>query len=71
MGKETFKTSAAVRRANAKYDSKFDKAIVRLQPGTLKRIQALGYKSLNAFMVMAIMEKLEREEQMLGKKKTQ
>ena len=69
MEEREFKTTAAVRRANATYDTKFEKAIVRMQPGTKKRIEALGYKSLNAFMLMAIMEKIDREEQIRGKKK--
>lgn len=71
MNEDGHKTTAAVRRANAKYDSKFERTMVRMQPGTTKRIQALGYKSMNAFILMAVAEKLEREEQIRGKKKTQ
>ncbi len=68
---EDFKTTEAQRRANAKYDTKFEKVLARLQPGTKKRIAALGYGSLNAFLLMAVAEKLDREEKMLGKKKEQ
>lgn len=57
-----FTTSAAKRKANAKYDEKFDKVLARLAPGTKKRIRDLGYSSANAFILKAVEEKLEKEE---------
>jgi len=57
-----YKTTAAQRKANAKYDASLEKVNARFAPGTKKRIKDLGYSSINAFIVAAIMEKLEREE---------
>lgn len=59
---EKFRTTAAQRRANAKYDEKFEKILARLAPGTKKRIKDLGYASANAFILKAVEEKLEKEE---------
>lgn len=45
-----------------KYLAKFESCMVRLAPGTRKRIADLGYSSVNAFIVKAVMERLEKEE---------
>lgn len=45
-----------------KYLGKFESISVRMPLGTRERIDALGYKSANAFMVSAALERLEREE---------
>lgn len=59
---EEKKTSAAKLKANQKYISKLEQQTVRFVPGTKKRIRDLGYSSVTAFIVAAIMEKLDREE---------
>lgn len=64
------KTKRGQLDAAAKYIAKFESCAIRFPMGTRKRIQALGYKSVNAFAVMAAMEKLEREEKMLGKQQS-
>lgn len=56
------KTNPKLREAIEKYDAKFDRIVTRLPPGSRKRIEKLGYKSTNAFIVLAVVEKLEREE---------
>lgn len=53
-----------------KYDNKFEKYLVRLDVGTSDRVSKLGYASVSRFVRLAVAEKLEREEQLLGKKKT-
>lgn len=50
------------RKAVQKYQSKFERINCRLPLGTRKRIEEAGYNSANAFIVAAIMEKLEKEE---------
>lgn len=45
-----------------KYLAKFESCTVRFAPGTRKRIADLGYRSVNAFVVKAVMERLEKEE---------
>lgn len=59
MGK---KTTEAQRKAVYRYDDKFDRINCRLEKGVAERIKALGYKSANAFIVDAVMEKLQKEE---------
>lgn len=59
------KTSDAMRRAIYKYDEKFERVNCRLQTGTKKRIEKLGYKSANSFIALAVAEKLEKEEKIL------
>ena len=61
------KTSEAHRRANYKYDDKFERINCRFDVGTTDRIKKLGYTS-NNFIRLAVAEKLEREEKILGKK---
>lgn len=60
------KTSASMRKAIAKYEEKFDRINCRFDKGTLDRIKKLGYSS-NAFIRLAVAERLEREEKLLGK----
>lgn len=62
------KTSEAMRKAITKYDDKFDKTYVRLDKGTFDRIKKLGF-SANAYIKLAVMEKLIHDEEILGKKK--
>lgn len=61
-------TSDAMKRAIAKYDEKFDKTYVRFEKGTMDRIKKLGF-SANAYIKLAVMEKLEHDEKLLGKNK--
>lgn len=55
----------AQRKAVYKYDDKFERVNCRLQKGTKDRIEKVGYNSVNAFIVSAVMEKLEKEEKYL------
>lgn len=55
----------AQRKAVYKYDDKFERVNCRLQKGTKNRIEKVGYNSVNAFIVSAVMEKLEKEEKYL------
>lgn len=48
-----------------KYESKFDRINCRLIAGTIKRIESLGYSSVNNFICLSVYEKLEREESIL------
>ena len=52
-----------------KYDAKHECFNIRFPEGTKERVMGLGYKSVSRFAIMAVAEKLDREEQMLGKKK--
>ena len=52
----------AQKRAVYKYDHKFERVNCRLAKGTKERIEKVGYSSINAFIVSAVMEKLEKEE---------
>ena len=62
-----YKTSEARRRAVYKYDDKFERVNCRFEVGTKERVKKLGY-SINNFIKLAVAEKLEREEKILGKK---
>ncbi len=55
----------AQRKAVYKYDDKFERVNCRFQKGTKDRIEKVGYNSVNAFIVSAVMEKLEKEEKYL------
>ena len=59
------KTSEAKRRAIYKYDDKFERVNCRFAVGTKERIQKAGYKSVNDFIKLAVMEKLEPDEKIL------
>ena len=59
------KTSEAKRRAIYKYDDKFERVNCRFAVGTKERIQKAGYKSVNDFIKLAGMEKLEHDEKIL------
>lgn len=61
-----YKTSAAQRRANYNYDETHERVNCRFAKGTKERIKALKY-SVNDFIKLAVVEKLEREEQILKK----
>ena len=65
---DTHKTSEAKRRANYNYDDKFERVNCRFNKGTLDRIKKLGY-SANNFIRLAVAEKLEHDETILGKNK--
>jgi len=60
-------TPESVLRANRRYDDKMERVNCRFDPGTKKRIEKLGY-SLNNFIRLAVYEKLEHDERILGKK---
>lgn len=62
---EERKTTEAQRKAIAKYDNKMDRVNCRLPEGTKNRIEKIGYKSINSFIISAVMEKLEKEEKYL------
>lgn len=57
--------SEAMRKAIYKYDSKFERVNCRFKVGTKERIIKLGYKSINDFIKLAVMEKLEHDEKIL------
>ena len=59
------KTSDAKRKAVYKYDDKFERINCRLAKGTKDRINKLGYKSVNDFIKLSVMERLEKEEKIL------
>jgi hypothetical protein len=59
-----YKTTEARRKANYKYDDKFERVNCRFVKGTKDRIKALKY-SANDFIKLAVAEKLEREEKIL------
>lgn len=59
------KTTDAQRKAIYKYDDKFERVNCRFETGTKKRIEKVGYKSVNNFIKLAVAEKLEREEKIL------
>lgn len=58
-------TTEAQKRAMYKYDDKFERVNCRFVKGTKERIERVGYKSINTFIISAVMEKLEREEKFL------
>lgn len=60
-------TSKAMRDAIKRYDDKFDKVYCRFDKGTIDRIKKLGF-SANAYIKLAVMEKLAHDEAILGKK---
>lgn len=59
-----YKTTEARRKANYKYDDKYERVNCRLAKGTKDRIKALKY-SANDFIKLAVAEKLDREEKIL------
>lgn len=59
------KTSDAKRKAVYKYDDKFERVNCRFAKGTKDRINKLGYKSVNDFIKLSVMERLEKEEKIL------
>lgn len=59
------KTTEARRKSIYKYDDKFERVNCRLKKGTKERIEKAGYNSINSFINLAIIEKLEREEKIL------
>lgn len=59
------KTTEAQRKAIYKYDDKFERVNCRFAVGTKERIQKAGYKSVNDFIKLAVMEKLEHDEKIL------
>ena len=61
-----YRTTEAKRKANQRYNDKFERVNCRFNEGTLDRIKKLGY-SANNFIRLAVAEKLEREEKILGK----
>ena len=62
---EVRKTTEAQRKAIYKYDDKFERVNCRFDVGTKKRIEKAGYSSVNNFIKLAVVEKLEREEKIL------
>ena len=59
------KTTDTQRKAVYKYDDKFERVNCRFDVGTKKRIEKVGYSSINNFIKLAVAEKLEREENIL------
>lgn len=62
MKENECKTTDAQRRAIYKYDDKFERINCRLPVGTRERISAAGYKSANAFIQIAVTDKLAQVE---------
>ena len=56
------KTTEAQRKAIYKYDDKFERVNCRFPIGIKERIKNIGYKSINTFIVSAVIDKLEKEE---------
>ena len=59
------RTSEAQRRAVYNYDDSFERVNCRFAKGTKERIKKIGYKSVNDYIKLAVMEKLERDEKIL------
>lgn len=59
------KTSETQRKAVYNYDDKFERVNCRFAKGTKDRIRKIGYKSVNDYIKLAVMEKLERDEKIL------
>lgn len=64
---EDRKTTEAQRKAVYKYDDKFERVNCRFAVGTKERIRKAGYKSVNDFIKLAVIEKLEHDEKILKK----
>ena len=62
---EDRKTTEAQRKAVYKYYEKFERVNCRFAVGTKERIRKAGYKSVNDFIKLAVMEKLEHDEKIL------
>ncbi len=62
---EDRKTTEAHRKSVYKYDDKFERVNCRFAVGTKERIRKAGYKSVNDFIKLAVMEKLEHDEKIL------
>lgn len=62
---EDKKTTEAQRKAVYKYDDKFERVNCRFAVGTKERIRKAGYKSVNDFIKLAVIEKLEHDEKIL------
>ena len=62
---EDRKTTEAQRKAVYKYDDKFERVNCRFAVGTKERIRKAGYKSVNDFIKLAVIEKLEHDEKIL------
>lgn len=60
------KTTEAQRRAVYNYDNTFERVNCRFAKGTKERIKKIGYKSVNDYIKLAVMEKLERDEKILN-----
>jgi len=65
MEERKLKTSDAQRKAVYKYDEKFERVNCRFAVGTKERIRKAGYKSVNDFIKLAVIEKLEHDEKIL------
>jgi hypothetical protein len=62
---EDRKTTETQRKAVYKYDDKFERVNCRFAVGTKERIRKAGYKSVNDFIKLAVIEKLEHDEKIL------
>lgn len=62
---EDRKTTEAQRKSVYKYDDKFERVNCRFAVGTKERIRKAGYKSVNDFIKLAVIEKLEHDEKIL------
>lgn len=59
------KTTEAQRRAVYNYDKEFERVNCRFKIGTKDRIKKAGHSSIAKFIQIAVMEKLEKEENIL------
>lgn len=56
--------SEAQKKATAKYEKEnYDKVLTRFPKGTKDKILSAGAKSVNSFIIEAVNEKLEREQE--------
>ena len=62
MGENEKKTTEAQRKAIYNYDNKFERVNCRFPVGTKQRIKKAGYSSVNQFIIQAVVEKLEKIE---------
>ena len=65
MPKTDEEKKIANRQAVARYDAKNDRINCRFPSGTVDRIKRLGYASANSFILQAVFDRLEKEENRL------
>ena len=67
MEEKEFKTPERQRTYQKRYDAKHECMTIRFPVGTKEKITSLGYTSIAKFTLMAVAEKIARDEASLGK----